>query len=298
MLGDDEVGASRSDGPCGMDRALSLPNADDDEIRVRYDREPTSPTTTRQEDRLQIGLFFEPGVCALSWGDSPESVCERRLTGPQLFLIPAGTPHTLRWETRTGLLVLQVADAYWHRVASRGVSGLMTAEPSVTSRDLVLWLMASTLRRLASEPSGADVRLARIMVAGAFVVRALKLVFGEATTPRDPGGGLAASRVRTVDAYIDRQLRYDIHVADLAKRVGLSVNHFTTVFKAVIGFTPYEYITRRRMLRAHELLSTGEFRVGEVAHAVGYDNHSHFGLRFREFFKVTPRAVVESHRHP
>ena len=293
----DESGGAANEGPSLTDLAPPLLAIDNDEISVRYDREPANLATKERRDRLQLGLFFEPGVCALSWGDTPETLCERRLTGPQLFLIPAGIAHAIRWEKTSELLVLHLAEVYWRRMAPQNVSGLMTAEPGGTSGDVVLWLVASTLRSLASEPDGPDVRLARTMVANAFVIRALKLMFGGPTVVSDLAGGLSANRLRAVDAYIDRQLRYDIHVADLAKQVGLSVNHFTTVFKEKTGFTPYEYITRRRMLRAYELLSTGEFRVAEVAHAVGYDNHSNFGLRFREFFKVTPSEVLGRRGH-
>ena len=159
------------------------------------------------------------------------------------------------------------------------------------TRDLVVWQLAATLRQIHFEKNCVDAKL-MLEVAGSVARRAMK-VLGGLTALALPGQArLSPERMRVVEEFIQAQLRYEIHVEDLARKVGLSLAHFTTVFTATTGLSPYKYITRCRMLRAREMLQTGEFRIGEVATAVGVPDLGYFSFRFKQYFSYSPRSVL------
>ena len=267
------------------------------EISLLYDK-CRSPEAVAEHDHqgLQIGLLFEPATCLLSWRMPSGEAQEQRLVGPQVYLVAPGQVHACRWETEIELLMLFAEESFWQRYVKRKMAGVSIAESaSGGNRDIVLWQLASTLRQLCNEGGEIDEGLVEI-VGGALAIRAIKLLCAEQPIAGMAGGVLSPNRLRAVEEYIQKELAYDIHVADLAKRVGHSVPHFAAVFKNTTGLAPYEYITRCRMLKAHELLRTGEYRLGEVARAVGYEDQGHFSWRFREHFRYPPKFLMSQAR--
>jgi AraC family transcriptional regulator len=267
------------------------------EISLLYDkcRSPAVMAEHKHQE-LQIGLLFEPATFLLSWRMPSGKPREQRLVGPQVYLVAPGQVHTCQWETEIELLMLYPEESFWRRYVKRKMAGVSIAESaSGGNRDIVLWQLASTLRQLCNEDGEPDERLVEI-VGGALAIRAIKLLCATQPVQGVVGCVLSPNRLRAVEEYIQKELAYDIHVADLAKRVGHSVPHFTVVFKNTTGMAPYEYITRCRMLKAHELLRTGEYRLGEVARAVGYEDQGHFSGRFREHFRYPPKFLMTQAR--
>lgn len=74
----------------------------------------------------------------------------------------------------------------------------------------------------------------------------------------------------------------------LAKSAGVSLSTFNAVFKQATGVPPAEYISRRRVEEAGELLRTTQRSVTEVAHALGFESSQHFATVFKRFTGVSP----------
>lgn len=117
-------------------------------------------------------------------------------------------------------------------------------------------------------------------------------------TNRDPKarraeGGLAPAVRRRVEEYVEANLDAVLSIDDLARVAGLSPFHFARAFKRSVGEGPHRFVTRRRIERARELLSTG-LSAAETALACGFSGQSHFTRRFREFTGVTPGALARA----
>lgn len=78
----------------------------------------------------------------------------------------------------------------------------------------------------------------------------------------------------------------------LAGRVGMSRSVFAERFKAKVGLTPMEYLTRWRMMLAGDRLKgagePGE-SVAAIAASLGYDSDSAFGKAFKRVMGCSPR---------
>lgn len=267
------------------------------EISLLYDEcQAPAVVAEHEHQQLQIGLLFEPATYVLSWRMPSGEPREQRLVGPQVYLVAPGQVHAWRSETEIELLVLYAEGSFFRRWVKRKIAGVSIAETgSGGNRDIVLWQLASTLRQLCGEDGEIDAGLVEI-VGGALALRAIKLLCSAQPVPGVVGGILSPNRLRAVEEFIQKQLAYDIHVVDLAKQVGHSVAHFTAVFKNTTGLAPYAYIMRCRMLKAHELLGTGEYRLGEVARAVGYLDQGHFSWRFSDYFRYPPKDLMTQAR--
>ncbi len=68
----------------------------------------------------------------------------------------------------------------------------------------------------------------------------------------------------------------------------LSKYHFLRLFKSTYGVTPMEYVSRRRIERAQDLLRATNLTVTEVCMAVGFSSLGSFSSRFRALVGENP----------
>jgi AraC-like DNA-binding protein len=106
------------------------------------------------------------------------------------------------------------------------------------------------------------------------------------TTP-----GLARLRAlrRAKDAmdrdWADPELGLDV----VAAHAGYSRYHFVRAFKTAYGESPGQYLSRRRVERAEELLRTADLSVTEICMLVGFSSVGTFSARFKQQTGVSPR---------
>lgn len=110
---------------------------------------------------------------------------------------------------------------------------------------------------------------------------------------RVPGDVLV--HLRAARDHLDRHFTEPTDLAAAASLAGLSKFHFHRLFSATYGVTPADYLTRRRIERAHDLLRSTNLTVTEVCFAVGYSSLGSFSSRFKELVGDTPSAVQRAH---
>ncbi len=71
--------------------------------------------------------------------------------------------------------------------------------------------------------------------------------------------------------------------------------HFARQFKASTGLRPHEYLLRRRIERAQELLFVDGLSVIDIALTVGFQAQSHFTTTFVRFVGQAPHAWRLAH---
>jgi AraC-like DNA-binding protein len=78
----------------------------------------------------------------------------------------------------------------------------------------------------------------------------------------------------------------------LARRIGMNPTKLCSLFQQRFGESMYEFVRRRRLERARELLACSGLQVRQVAAAVGYRHHSTFTAAFTQHFGVPPKDVI------
>jgi AraC-like DNA-binding protein len=106
--------------------------------------------------------------------------------------------------------------------------------------------------------------------------------------PKRSCGSLPKWRLKRVLEYIDANLGEPITLADLAAATMLSPMHFAAQFRMSTGVRPHEYLLRRRIGRAQELLLQPGLSIVDVAFSVGFQTQSHFTTVFKRFVGDTP----------
>lgn len=194
------------------------------------------------------------------------------------MVIPSDAHHACGSPKGSRCLVLDVPSEPWllqslgdHADASRRLLD-SPARLVLNSRQqqLVQWLAASPVNDPLIAQQGAVLLLASLNDA-----------------PPQPGHDRRLPYA-ALDAHIDRHAAHPLQVADLARVAGLSVARLHARFIAECGQTPMDYLRRRRLLKALELLKQETLPIGEVAACVGYSSQSAFSAAVLREFGATP----------
>ncbi len=81
-------------------------------------------------------------------------------------------------------------------------------------------------------------------------------------------------------------------ISGLARRVGVNECYLKSGFRKYTGLSIGEYVRKKRMGRALELITSGEYSILDTAQTVGYSNPSHFSAAFKRFYGHLPSYYV------
>jgi len=101
--------------------------------------------------------------------------------------------------------------------------------------------------------------------------------------------------IRKIIEYIDSCYMEKIDLNDIATDFSVSRAKMMRDFRSNVGMTVYDYITRKRLSRACELLLSG-YSVSNVASMCGFCSDSHFIFTFKKYKGVTPHKFRKSHK--
>lgn len=274
----------------------NIPPYEGSSISLFCDRCGRGVEAEHEHDELQLSLIFEPGVCDYTWRDAAGEYHEEHVVGPQFLLVAPRVRHSCCWQQESDAVILYIeADLRESLLPDGTLPFVCSSSIAGASSDMVVWQLAAALRQIRTERKEPDTRLLH-SVAVTVADRALKMLGGELALGAPGAPKLSPERTRAMDAYIEANLGVNFPIADLARKVGLSVPHFTALCRATVRMSPMKYIRRRRMLKALEMLKSGNHRVAEVALALGFMDQGYFTARFKEFFSFTPRSVLLSDR--
>lgn len=91
-----------------------------------------------------------------------------------------------------------------------------------------------------------------------------------------------------VKIYIDKNYNENISLKSIAEAVNANQYYLSHIFKEETGFSPMQYVTRRRIGEAQNLLINTQLSITEIAANVGYNNSNYFQNVFKKIVEYTP----------
>jgi AraC family transcriptional regulator len=151
------------------------------------------------------------------------------------------------------------------------------------------------LGELARSAAAGESDVALEEVALAFAGRYVDLV-GDAPPPR--ARAAARDRRRAVESalWIDANAAEPIDLHGLARQAGLSPYHYLRMFSSSLGVTPHQYLVRRRLCRAAQLLAEEDRPITDIAFDTGFADLSNFVRSFHRAAGVSPRGYRRAAR--
>jgi AraC family transcriptional regulator len=89
--------------------------------------------------------------------------------------------------------------------------------------------------------------------------------------------------------FLDSFLAEELPLSEVARTACVSPYHFHRLFREVFGETPNQYLQRKRLERARDLLKSTDRGVTEISLDVGFESSTSFSALFRRTFGYSPR---------
>ncbi|TLS37220.1 response regulator transcription factor [Pseudalkalibacillus caeni] len=80
----------------------------------------------------------------------------------------------------------------------------------------------------------------------------------------------------------------DLSLQEVADLVNMSSSYFSMEFKAEMGISFKQFLTKMRMDEAKEMLNNPAYKTYEIAQFIGYSDYPHFTKTFKKHVGVTP----------
>ena len=200
------------------------------------------------------------------------------MSAGQIMLIPPGLPHeyqasaTLPW------------NIYWFHFTgdqAEEYAELLSPEP----RQPILQIsdideLVRQFERLYSCVVSAFSDSA-LVSASAELTRTLCLIH-QLKTGRHKKSRQSEERILNSIEMITREYQAPHTLEELARQAGLSVPHYTALFRKQTGTSPLRYLTRVRLRHAGNLLERTALPIAEIAEAVGYEDAFYFSRIFHK----------------
>jgi signal transduction histidine kinase/DNA-binding LacI/PurR family transcriptional regulator/AraC-like DNA-binding protein/CheY-like chemotaxis protein len=198
---------------------------------------------------------------------------------------------SLACEARPRLAILDVA--------MPGLSGLDLAERfRADPRFLSLPLILLTSRVIGFEDARRVEGYSRILFGNRSVWT--EEDFGAGICRLEGEGDLLPSPtsafVKRAVAWMNEHYRGSITRWKLAEAVNVSEDYLSRIFRKELGITPWEYLTRLRVVRAKDLLRAGGSSVASVGELVGFPDQAYFSRVFRKVTGLSPQGWRDSGR--
>ena len=99
----------------------------------------------------------------------------------------------------------------------------------------------------------------------------------------------ASCKIRNIIVYIEQNYRQPIDLEFLAKKFGISVPYLCSTFRLLTGISPVNYIIRKRITEAENLLLNTDKSILTISEECGFRSLSNFNSLFRKITGTTPK---------
>jgi AraC family transcriptional regulator len=232
---------------------------------------------------MDTGSVYHEWEASGSGGAAP-------LNQGEMIFCPAEVPARIRWDRQARFTLLQFEPTYIQQLIDE-TDGLDRADltPNCQFFDPVIETMVQAL--IVDLREGSPVgRLYGDSLGMALAVHLLRQSLGRSLAlPDYPDGLSEQTRSRVLD-FIETNLERDVRLEELAQISGLSRFYFSRLFKQTMQLTPYQYIIRRRVERAKELLQRTQLPIADIALECGFSSQSRLSYHFKRIVGVSPKS--------
>lgn len=107
-------------------------------------------------------------------------------------------------------------------------------------------------------------------------------------TPDTAGNRSLSVGLKRSLAYIEKHLTEAISVTELPPLENMSLSSYHKKFVQLMGISPAEYILKRKIEKAKELLAFTDMSVTDIAYKYGFSSSQYFATVFKRFCYRTP----------
>jgi AraC family transcriptional regulator of arabinose operon len=212
------------------------------------------------------------------------------LEANQALLIPRHTPHVYGtdpadpWSIHWVHFVGTEADFFIHHLPL-GEHKLLVDPQCIAA--------AEQLFRDCYESFGGGFILHRLIYCAQILRHLLALLFFNNNYFSPVQRASHTQSIETTLLFLREHIHASLTLQAMADHAGLSVSHFSFIFRQQTGYSPMDYFIHLKIQHACTLLSLTAKTIHEIAYEIGYDDPYYFSRIFKKVIGVSPRHYRE-----
>jgi AraC family transcriptional regulator len=194
-----------------------------------------------------------------------------------MHLLPAGESHENQFATAARLLRVKIEPAAVQRLGEEHPRCL--AEPRQVSGPLSAWLAKRIVREFTAQDDLAPLAMEGVL---------LEMLAESARSSEELQGLNAPAWLRRVGESLEESYLQAPGLAALAAIAGVHPVQLSRAVHKHYRMTIGEFIRKRRIEHASELLANSELSMAQIASTCGFSDQSHFCALFKKHWGTTP----------
>lgn len=234
-------------------------------------------------------------IMLLSQGEAEYTLSDKtyHLTDGQILIVPADCPHTLKEKEGTARIQILFEPSYLLHLRDMSVMSPLIKCPiflnddSITRRQVRELLMHVAECYDQKEPMWNSLCYSFLLQIYVLLGRR-HLNFEIPLQHLSERKAIDSEIMNSALTYLNQNYMYDINLSDVAAYAGFSKYYFSRMFKQFFGFSFSEYLCKRRLEVAGDLLTHTNRPIQEIAIAAGFGSVGSFNRIFRDSKNCTP----------
>lgn len=178
-----------------------------------------------------------------------------------------------------------------NHLMSRSVQAVLPSGQSFAQIETLFALMCQTAAGASSvaglsRPRGQPGSTAE---ASHHLLRALLIILRSLVLEQSPAVPISDSELSLrIKGYLDLRYQEDLTLSEISGHFHINPYYLGHLFKELTGYSPMQYLIRRRIGEAQSLLQNSDWTVARIATQVGYNNINHFHSAFVKLVGMAP----------
>ena len=265
-------------------------------IHVSYYRQPPHETIEYEPRQYLISIHLGQPVTLQQHWQGGNSTKEFQMYG-DVSIYPTARSLRETWNADSEFLEIYLMSTLFSQITSELINvERLEILPQPSIRDPLIQQLGLSLKaeleNTVRELSGINKVGNRLFAESTSMLLAVHLIkqySSHKPVVQDNPHKLPKHKLQVVTDYIQTHLNEDISLEALAQEVGMSIHHFSRLFKRSLGYSPYQYVLKCRVEQAKVLLLQRQLNIADVAFTVGFSSQSHFTQHFKRFVGATPK---------
>jgi len=211
-----------------------------------------------------------------------------RLETGQICIFAPYQPHAIQWHQPADLILFYLEPQFLQQTVGDAIafdSSAITGERAIN--DAIIYNICDRFQQEIQQSKNLDIFYLDTL-SNLLIIHLIKSYSSKSLAESALHGGLSKRKLKRVIDYIQSHLDHEIRLDDLAKQLNLSRYHFSRLFKASIGLSPYQYLIRKRVELAQGLLKNRDLSIADIAYRCGFSSQSHLTRHFKQQTGTTP----------
>ncbi|MGB3650731.1 MAG: AraC family transcriptional regulator, partial [Rivularia sp. (in: cyanobacteria)] len=214
---------------------------------------------------------------------------QEQIRAGDVCVVPAYTRHWIHSKGEQGFIIVSLEPSFLSQTIPDFDSDNIELLPHFAQSDPLIHQIGLSLKTALQNNSPGD-RFYAESLGVALVAHLMQFYTSKKNPVQDNHIPPEDAKIKQTKDYIHAHLNEKLSLEAIAATIDMSQYHFCRVFKETTGLTPWQYVIKKRIELAKQLLKIPQLSIVEISYQLGYSTPAQFTNFFRKHTGISPSS--------